>query len=80
MAMSKPARRPLKELNGKTRWGVVDMKKAIEEVASQKKSLWQAARDDGVPVTTLKRRLDRSLPADAKPGSLTVLQRRRKTS
>ena len=51
------------------------MKKAIEAVAMQKKSLRQAAREYGVPATTLKRRIDTSLPAEAKPGPQTVLSK-----
>ena len=38
-----------------------------------KKGLRQAAREYDVPVTTLKRRIDRALPADCKPGPSTVL-------
>ena len=41
----------------------------------QKKSLRQAAREYGVPATTLKRRIDTSLPAEAKPGPQTVLSK-----
>ena len=73
MALSKPVRKPLQELNGKTGWSVEGMKKAIEAVATQKKSLRQAARENGVPATTLKRRIGTSLPAEAKPGPLTVI-------
>ena len=36
-------------------------------------SLRQATREYGVPLTTLKRRIDSSLSADAKPGPSTVL-------
>ena len=45
MALSKPVRKPLQELNGKIGWNVEGMKKAIEAVAMQKKSLRQAARE-----------------------------------
>ena len=75
MALSKPVRKPLQELNGKTGWSVEGMKKAIEAVATQKKSLRQAAREYGVPATTLKRKIDTSLPAEAKPGPPTVLSK-----
>ena len=49
------------------------MKNAIADVSMQKKGLRQAAREYGVPVTTLKRRIDSSLPADCKPGPSPVL-------
>jgi len=75
MALSKPDRKPLQELNGKTGWCVEGMKKAIEAVVTQEKSLRQAAREYGVPPTTLKRRIDTSLPAEAKPGPSTVLSK-----
>ena len=35
MALSKPGRKPLQELNGKTGWCVEGMKKAIEVVVTQ---------------------------------------------
>ena len=47
------------------------MKKAIKAVTMQK-SLRQAAREYGVPATTLKR-INTSLPAEAKPGPPTVI-------
>ena len=53
MALSKQNRKPLQELNGKTGWCVEGMKKAIEAVVTQEKSLRQAAREYGVPPTTL---------------------------
>ena len=34
MALSKPGRKPLQELNGKTGWCVEGMKKAIESVVT----------------------------------------------
>lgn len=75
MALSKPVRRPLQELNGKTGWSVEGMRKAIEDVVSQKKGLRQAAREYGVPTTTLKRRVDTSLPAEATSGPSTALSK-----
>ena len=78
MALSKPVRKPLQELNGKTGWSVEGMKKAIEAVATQK-SLRQAAREYGASATTLKRRIDTSLPAEAKPGPPTVIWTSTKT-
>ena len=50
------------------------MKKAIEAVVTQEKSLRQAAREYGVPPTTLKRS-DTSLPAEPTPGPSTVLSK-----
>ena len=51
------------------------MKKAIEAVAIQKKSLRQAAGEYDVPAITLNRRIDTSPPAEAKPGPQTVLSK-----
>ena len=51
------------------------MKKAMEDVATKNKGLRQAAREYGVPATTLKRRIDNSLPAEAKPGPSTALSK-----
>lgn len=73
MALSKPPRVPLQEVNGKTKWNVGSMKRAIDDVTRQIKGLRQAAREYGVPVTTLKRRIDCSLAADCKPGPSTTL-------
>ena len=67
MALSKPVRKPLQELNGKTGWSVEGMKKAMEDVATKNKGLRQAAREYGIPATTLKRGIDNSLSAEAKP-------------
>ena len=75
MALSKPVRKPLQELNGKTGWSVEGMKKAMEDVAMKNKGLRQAAREYGIPATTLKRRIDNSLPAEAKPGPTTALSK-----
>ena len=73
MALSKLARVPLQEVNGKTKWNVDSMKRAIDDVTTHSKGLRQAAREYGVPVTTLKRRIDCSYAADCKPGPPTTL-------
>ena len=73
MALSKPLRVPLQEVNGKTKWSVDSMKRAIDDVTRNSKGLRQAAREYSVPVTTLKRRIDCSLTADCKPGPSTTL-------
>ena len=73
MALSKPVREPLQELNGRTQWSVDSMKRAIDAVTRQHKGLRQAAREYGVPVTTLKRHVDCSLAPDCKPGPASTL-------
>ena len=49
------------------------MCEALKAVKLQGKGLRQAARDFDVPVTTLKRRVDGTVPVNAKPGPATVL-------
>ena len=44
------------------------MKNALDDVTRHGKGLTQAEREYGVPVTTLKRRIDCSLAAESKPG------------
>ena len=73
MALSKPVREPLQELNGRTQWSVDSIKRAIDAVTRQHKGLRQAAREYGVPVTTLKRHVDCSLAPDCKPGPASTL-------
>ena len=73
MALSKE-HRPLQEVNGRAKWSVQGMAKAVE-VKAQRAGLRAAARIYGVPVTSLKRRVDTGLPPEAKPGQSTVLSR-----
>ena len=49
------------------------MREALKAVKLNENGLRQAAREFGVPVTTLKKRIHGKLPVNAKPGSHTVL-------
>ena len=51
------------------------MSNTFKAVKLEDKGLGQAAREFGVPVTTLKRRVDGVFPVNAKPGPATVLTR-----
>ena len=52
---------------------VTSITKAVEAVKIHDKGLKQAAREHGVPVTTLKRRVDNLVAIDSRPGPATVL-------
>ena len=54
-------------------WSLEAMSEALKAVELNGKSLRQPSREFGVPVTTLKRRVDGKLPLNAKPGPPTVL-------
>lgn len=51
------------------------MSNSFKAVKLEDKGLRQAAREFGVPVTTLKRHVDGVVPLNAKPGPATVLTR-----
>ena len=57
MALSKE-RRPLQKVNGTAKWSVQGMTKAVEEVKVQRSGLRAAAKMYGVPVTSLKWRVE----------------------
>ena len=59
--------------HSRQQWSVESMQEALKAVQENNKGLRQAARDYGVPVTTLKRRVDGEVPLIAKPGPATVL-------
>lgn len=46
-------------------WSMESMAEALKAVKLHEKGLRQAAREFGVPVTTLKRRVDDLVPVDA---------------
>ena len=56
-------------------WSLEAMTEAMKAVRLNEKGLREAAREYSVPVTTLKRRVDGSVPVDARPGPTTVLTR-----
>ena len=57
-------------------WSVVAMREAMKLVTLNEKSLRQASREYDVPLTTLKRRVDREVSLNAKPGPSTALTRK----
>ena len=56
-------------------WSLEAMTEAMKAVKLKKKGLREAAREYGVPVAALKRRVDGTVPVDARPGPATVLTR-----
>ena len=54
-------------------WDLKSMSEAIDAVKVREKGLRQAAREFGVPVTSLKRRVDKEIELDARPGPAPVL-------
>ena len=56
-------------------WSLEAMTEAMKAVKLKKKGLREAAREYGVPVATLKRRVDGTVPVDARPGPAKVLTR-----
>ena len=56
-------------------WNMDSMKAALEAVKVDSKGLREASREFGVPVTTLKRRVDGLVEVDARPGPSTVLSK-----
>ena len=49
-------------------WDLKSMSEAIDAVKVREKGLRQAAREFGLPVTSLKRRVDEEIELDARPG------------
>ena len=62
-----------KEAKVRLQWDIESMTRAVEAVKVHNKGLRQAAREHGVPVTTLKRRVDDEVAVDSRPGPETVL-------
>ena len=62
-----------KEAKVRLQWDIESMTKAMEAVKLHNKGLRQAAQEYGVPVTTLKRRVDDEVAVDSRPGPETVL-------
>jgi len=53
-------------------WDLESMIRAVSAVQVEGKALREASREYGVPVATLKRRIDGLVPMDARPGPSTI--------
>ena len=68
--------KPQKDMAGqRMQWDMKSMIRAVNAVEVEGKAHRQASREYGVPVATLKRRVDGLVAMDARPGPATVFTR-----
>ena len=68
--------KPQKDMAGqRMQWDMKSMIRAVNAAEVEGKALRQASREHGVPVATLKRRVDGLVAMDARLGPATVLTR-----